>query len=389
MGTSFQLKNWLLLAASVAAFLLVLEIALALFRPHKITTHPYHEQYHPVMGWVNKPDVNGEVKTAPGNFFRRSHNNRGLRSLSGAAYEKPAGTKRVLLIGDSFFWGYNVNDDEVLSEILRQRLGAGVEVLNGAVPGYGTDQELLWLAEEGLKYRPDYVILGCFPTNDWDEISHSINYGYPKPFFTIDRGRLSAMNIPVPDTRETRRKGFEEPDTAFGKIKKFLRHHTHTYQFIVGRLNRIKPLRDLFLKIGLAEEFTWDLPGVPALTLKQDQIQTLFESLVKEMNALSHENGAGFLLLFIPAKEQPRASPALYEGARQNAAAENDRFSSYLSQFTGKNRIAFLDLLPLVREHQSKGERLYTPQRYDHHWNEHGHRVAADALSDRLKKNGL
>lgn len=33
--------------------------------------------------------------------------------------------------------------------------------------------------EEGLKYRPDMVVLRFFPTNDVDDISRSGSYGYP------------------------------------------------------------------------------------------------------------------------------------------------------------------------------------------------------------------
>ncbi|MBU1849701.1 MAG: hypothetical protein KKH40_03155, partial [Nanoarchaeota archaeon] len=40
------------------------------------------------------------------------------------------------------------------------------EVINLGVSGYGTDQELILLQKEGLKYNPDVVILGFYLEND-------------------------------------------------------------------------------------------------------------------------------------------------------------------------------------------------------------------------------
>jgi hypothetical protein len=71
--------------------------------------------------------------------------------------------RRVLLVGDSYFWEYGVDDSQVVSEILQTMAGTGVEVINGAVTGYGTDLELLWLINEGLRFRPDVVVLGFYP----------------------------------------------------------------------------------------------------------------------------------------------------------------------------------------------------------------------------------
>jgi lysophospholipase L1-like esterase len=76
--------------------------------------------------------------------------------------KRPA-TARVLVLGDSYTFGWAVTEEEVypqrLEAILRQA-GADVEVLNLGVPGYNTEQERHLLEETLPRYDPDIVVLG-------------------------------------------------------------------------------------------------------------------------------------------------------------------------------------------------------------------------------------
>lgn len=380
-----RFPNWLLILISLAVIILCFETVLALFWPHKIVVHQYHEQYHPVLGWANKPNVRGSVHIRRNLSFRRTHNGNGLRSLREIGYQKKPGVKRVLLLGDSFFWGHGVNDEEVISEVLQRKVGGKFEIINGSVTGYGTDQELLWLSGEGIKYQPDVVILGMFPTNDIDEITKSVMYYYPKPFFTLERQRLTVHNIPVPDTRETRRKAFERPDTLFGKMKMFLRHHTHTYPFLASRLNSIPFLRDVFLAAGIREEFTASLPGIPNFVLSPDLVQDLADALLLEIRKKSEEIGARFAMVHIPKREWVPEGPEAETSERLNCEW-NDQVSRYLAAFTKKHHIEIIDLIPVMRNHESQGEVLYFRTREDHHWTPRGHEVAAEAILHGLER---
>ena len=65
--------------------------------------------------------------------------------------------------------GYSVALEESFHRQLEMRLteaGSAVEVINLAVGGFGTLQELLVLQEEGLRYEPDLVVLGFYFGND-------------------------------------------------------------------------------------------------------------------------------------------------------------------------------------------------------------------------------
>jgi len=85
--------------------------------------------------------------------------------LRGAALQpaKPAGSLRILVLGDSFAFGFGVEDYETfparLEVLLNQRLERPIEVLNAGVPGWNAAHYLLFLRERGLELDPDLVLV--------------------------------------------------------------------------------------------------------------------------------------------------------------------------------------------------------------------------------------
>ena len=87
-------------------------------------------------------------------------NELGLRGPD-LAPSKPAGTKRVVLVGDSYAFGLGVAEQEGIAAQL-QTLLPGSEVVNLGVPGYQTRQEHLLLQRVGFPLEPDLVVLLYF-----------------------------------------------------------------------------------------------------------------------------------------------------------------------------------------------------------------------------------
>ena len=157
---------------------------------HERTGHRY--LYDELLGWRNIPNWQATTNGNP-----LTINSRGLRD-SEHAYEKPAGTRRVLVLGDSYAWGYGVGDDETFSARLETQFtarGEPIEVINTGVSGWGTDQQLLYLREEGFRYQPDVVVLAFFIGNDCDNNVAVRQYELNKPVFLAG---LLAENVPVP-----------------------------------------------------------------------------------------------------------------------------------------------------------------------------------------------
>jgi hypothetical protein len=78
--------------------------------------------------------------------------------------------KRLLVVGDSFVMGNNVAPGENVPRQLEGLL-PGWEVLNLGVLGYGPDQELLRLRQDGLALQPDAVLVCLFPANDFNDLA--------------------------------------------------------------------------------------------------------------------------------------------------------------------------------------------------------------------------
>lgn len=106
-------------------------------------------------------------------------NSRGFHNTREFAYEKPAGALRVLSLGDSHTQGSEVRQDQTFSSVLERALsrpGRPAEVINTGVSGFGTAEQLALLENEGVKYRPDVVVLAFF-ANDFDDNLKSDLFG--------------------------------------------------------------------------------------------------------------------------------------------------------------------------------------------------------------------
>jgi hypothetical protein len=152
--------------------------------------------HHPTRGWTPKP------KTAvlyDGKHY--SINELGQRSTQ--PYRPQPGNYRVLIVGDSFTFGIDADDDAVWPSIL-QRNDPGLEVVNLGVGGYGLDQMLITLRETIGFYRPDLVVL-AFVDDDLRRAVLSFR-DYGKPRFELAGTGLRLTNTPVPEPAEMLRR---------------------------------------------------------------------------------------------------------------------------------------------------------------------------------------
>ena len=98
-------------------------------------------------------------------------NSKGFRNTQEFTYQKPANTLRVLSLGDSHTQGHEVKQDRTFSATLERYLNqhkSPAEVINTGVSGFGNDEELVLLENEGYKYNPDVVVLSFF-ANDFED----------------------------------------------------------------------------------------------------------------------------------------------------------------------------------------------------------------------------
>ena len=103
-------------------------------------------------------------------------NSFGLRSPE-VAIPKPPGTVRILLLGDSFTFGYQAATDEIFARRLEERLtgtgGTKIEVVNAGVLSYCPLLEYLQYKHHLHVLEPDLVILNFDMSDVQDHLEYS------------------------------------------------------------------------------------------------------------------------------------------------------------------------------------------------------------------------
>jgi hypothetical protein len=153
------------------------------------------DEFHPTRGWSTRRSIHD----LPAWGTLVNTNARGLRGKRDYAYAPDPATQRVVVLGDSFTFGEEVSDGQTYPYLLEKQLD-GMEVLNLGVHGYGHDQMLLYLQEEGLRYSPDVVALGFVVG---DVFRNLLTFrDFAKPRFILESGTLVLTNSPVPSPQE-------------------------------------------------------------------------------------------------------------------------------------------------------------------------------------------
>jgi hypothetical protein len=190
-------KNAARLAATLLGSLVAVVLLEGFYRLLRVpglgpTTNPSYVRHDPRLGWSYRPHSSERHRTSEFEVDVRI-NAQGFRGEDWR--EKQAGRPRILVLGDSYAWGWGVEENERFSDVLARR-AQGWEVLNAAVSGYGTDQQLLLLEDLAPKVRPDLVIC-VFCRNDLFENESPVVYGKHKPYFEVVGAELELRGVPV------------------------------------------------------------------------------------------------------------------------------------------------------------------------------------------------
>jgi len=88
------------------------------------------------------------------------------------AIPKAAGTKRILVLGDSVAYGFGLPADQAFPQQLDKLLDARVEVINAGVPGYSPYNERKLYDSVGAAYQPDLVLVQLCMNDVADPLIH-------------------------------------------------------------------------------------------------------------------------------------------------------------------------------------------------------------------------
>lgn len=258
---------------------------------------------------IERPEVEpGFTQMRPGSSYEWQGipvtiNDQGLRNPE-TSYDKPAGTFRILNLGDSIAMGWGVREEETYGRLLEQRLNDDVlgssnfEVINAATPGWNLDNELAYLKAEGLKFEPDLILLDLTLVNDI--------YGK--------------------NALDSKRSGLIE----------WMRDHTHFWPFMTIQMRTLQARSNGRDRIDVI-----DPPTEPASYFPTDisaEHWVKFWEQIEAINELADQNGIELALIMFPLEFQ--VVDASYSTVPQE----------FLTARAAEAGIPILDLLPAFQE---------------------------------------
>jgi lysophospholipase L1-like esterase len=293
-------------------------------------------QHDERLGWSLEPGARGRYRGPrpfPMEFDSPIEiNSLGLRGPELSA--RQPGELRVLILGDSFVVGFEVEQHETFAALLeaqlRGRFERPVRVINAGVRGYGTDQSLLWFRERGRALRPDLVV-AVFSANDFEDnvTLHRVRRPFGKGAFALrPSGALELLGVPVPRYELCSAVALNEAyetvriDGLLSRagcwLQTRLADHSALFTLLATGLARAPALVRLLQGVGepnpkgAALETAWRtraadglrVAGVPAASpssperaaLEGELTTALLQALARDVRA----NGARFLLLMTP-----------------------------------------------------------------------------------------
>lgn len=153
-------------------FIVFLSTPIILFFLSELALIPFFDtksiyEYDKDLGWKLKANVNGRILGT-----KIKTNAKGLRGQEISYFSK---NKKILYLGDSVTFGYMIADDQKtfpykIEQLLEQKLKQKIDTINAGVCGYSPTQEYLFLIKEGIKYKPDLVIISVVLNDISDKI---------------------------------------------------------------------------------------------------------------------------------------------------------------------------------------------------------------------------
>lgn len=381
---------------------------IAVFRP--VTsggddTFPRSDSFymsHPIYGWFHVPGVEG-VHTRAEFTVPVNINRNGLRD-DWVPYTKRQDEYRVLLLGDSFVEGLQVEQVEILSEQLQIRLQSlnafdQVEVINAGVSGWGTGNQLAFFQHEGRNYSPDLVVLAFTVSNDVRDNSFPLVAraglaGFPSRqlFFQLTAGELERVQV-LPDASDVVPTSSHLREKARA-MRGFLLVHSELARTVYDLLAAMTRGRVPYAEAGA--RFPSGFPLDYEIYLSDyppewEEAWDLTEALLTELRDDVQASGAEFAVMLVPGIQLVDEHAwdevlDLYPVMRDKSWAL-DKPIRLLNESLAKREIAFCNPLPAFRAAADQGQELYYPQ--DGHWTAVGHAVAATGLFECLLEHGL
>ncbi len=388
---------------SIIFAMLMSEAVLRIFYPQELYNKCHKDYpvkntpitYNDLYGWTLEKNFTG-CSYFNGEKIYFETNSLGLRMDK--EVEPIKTIKRILLLGDSMVYGENVNEEDTYYYKLQKYLDDNYEVINMAVTGYGTDQELSKLLEEGKNTDPDLVIVHI-ALNDYSDnfnvlyipngtiLESRKNSFVLHPtqiagkltdfttYFKLDYNILKNIDLIFTENKDkiridkkTINKNYNFLDkysNLYALLKKFISKLREEKDSLNYNYNLIHRDRSNFYL--LEQDYTTDYNASIALTFRI-------------LNEISKVSKAKVIYVSIPFRAQHdekfrKDLMKKYEGM-ENFDFDFEKINKIQKEFMDFNNYSYIDLLPYLKDKKN----IYLKN--DIHWNKNGADVAAKIVAD-------
>lgn len=296
-------------------------------------------------------------------------NSMGLRSPE-VAVPKPEGTKRILLLGDSFTFGFRVLDKETfryrLEQELRERSGmSGVEVVSAGVLSYCPLLEYLQYRHHLHVLQPDIVVLNFDMSDVQDHMAYS------RDLVRADDG--TPLFVTEPSLRAM-------APSAMPRLLSL----EWTARRIQGMRGRVQSTLEGVPYVRDQDRYLWTFDNGP----QWDEESRNAMAPILDLKKLLDRDGIPLLLATYPQPWQVSAEatpvPPIRDqyGIGLHTVHMNDRPFKKLAAFASEHGIPFVSAVPAFRA-ASTPESLYMSS--DFHFTPRGHQLYADVLAKAIE----
>lgn len=380
--SNYFAKIGLLILIGVFGGFLIAEAGLRLLN----ISYPVFHGFDPERGRVLEPGMEGWFRYE-GNAYVKI-NSAGFRDVE-HPIQKPRGTYRILILGDSYTEARQVSLENTFGRKVEHQLQScgrllpnKAEVINFGVPGYGNAEELITLRSRGWAYDPDLVLTMFFSGNDLIDNFPRADLRepeyIPRPYFHLDRGELKLVY------------NFQDWSPPLLKYRLLLWgvHNFRTLE-LLNQANRVLAAQQIgeSLEQGFSQAGLADFVYAPPQTPIHREAWDITEAILKLMHQEVLEHGAKFFLVTTTSPDQ--LDPDQKVLLKQRLHAKKLDYPEQRLRALGESE--GFPVLNLLYDFQQYAEQHHA---YLHgfpntklgagHWNEQGHDLAAQLISERI-----
>ena len=324
----------------------------------------------PALGWKRIPNDKWQspaISDIEGGFSMRAARNETLTFTYDAYGYRNLRTvpkADVVLIGDSYIEGANVDDGEVVARRIEAKLGAPVESMG--VAGYGTLQNLITLDKDSAKLDPRIAVFFFFEGNDlYDDFKIEAMWNVWEPDYAPSPLGMARFH--------------EYPQRSF------VRHALH---YLMRWADPIAPNKAPFwgaIKDGprKGERVLFaDYAAIPWSDWVDARWQSALGALKKAAD-IARSRGVMPIFVFLPIKERVYWP---YVEVAPDAGMENWTFwpiRDDFAKFCRAQNVPCLDLTEPFQADVAAGKMPYLPT--DTHWSAEGHERVAELLAPLIR----